>query len=280
MRVVIVDTDSEFRQGLVSQLRRWNFDSAGMPNAPALYRDLVVHPCDTVVLASDLPGENGYSVARYLRAANRIGIVMLSTEATIERRLECLTSGADACLVKPVDLRELVATLHSVNQRVHPWPEAVSAPGDEAGHWTLLTHSWQLVAPTGARIALTAHEYALLALLVGRKGAVASRREIIGEFGLDYRHYDERRLEAIVSRLRRKLEPHQGEAKPLQTAHGFGYAFTAPTSMCSGLARSARERPIDPPGGAQRGGACAAPRAAPAAGTRHGEALALAQGEA
>lgn len=279
MRVVIVDTDSEFRQGLVSQLRRRNFDSAGMPNAPALYRDLVVHPCDAVVIASDLPGENGYSVARYLRAANRIGIVMLSTEATIERRLECLTSGADACLVKPFDLRELVATLHSVNHRVHPWPEAASAGSaadDAGGRWTLLTYSWQLVAPSGARIALTAHEYALLALLISRKGAAASRREIIGEFGLDYRHYDERRLEAIVSRLRRKLEPHQAEAKPLRTAHGFGYAFTAPTVMCSRLTRPALERPTDPPDGA----AYTAARVARAPGPRHGEALALAQGEA
>lgn len=279
MRVVIVDADTEFRQGIVSQLRQRNFDTAGMADAPALYRDLVARPCDAVVLDPDLPGENGYSVARYLREMNRVGIVMLSTEATIERRLECLANGADACLAKPVDLRELVATLHSVSHRVNPLPDSASPTHDAANHWTLLAHSWQLIAPTGARIALTAHEYSLLALLVSRGGSAASRREIIGKFGRDYRHYDERRLESIVSRLRRKLAPHQGDAKPLQTAHGFGYAFTAPAAMCSRSAAPASDRPIELPDVASRAVPCTAPRAMRAGVTSHWEDLALAQGE-
>jgi DNA-binding response OmpR family regulator len=231
MRIVVVDSDGEFRQGLVSQLRQRQFDTAGAADAASLYRDLAARPCDAVVLDPDLPGENGYSVATYLRDSNRVGIVMLSREASLERRLECLASGADACLPKPVDLRELVATLANMNYRVTRRQQSAPPADNASDNWTLLAHNWQLIAPTGTCIALTACECSLLSLLVEREGAAVSRREIVTAFGHDYRHYDERRLEAIVSRLRRKLEPHQGASKPLQTAHGYGYAFTASATV-------------------------------------------------
>jgi DNA-binding response OmpR family regulator len=233
MRILIVDPDGEFRDGLVTQLRKLKFDTMGVADAPSLYRNLVTHPCDAVILAPDLPGETGYSVASHLRNSSSVGIVMLSRESSIERRLECLESGADACLSKPVDLRELAATLDTVNRRVNRSQRAASGRGGVSERWTLLPHNWQLIAPTGTCIALTAYECSLLALLVARKGAAVSRREIVAALGYNYQHYDERRLEAIVSRLRRKLEPHKGASKPLQTAHGFGYAFTAPAEMAS-----------------------------------------------
>ena len=59
--------------------------NAGAADAASLYRDLAARPCDAVVLDPDLPGENGYSVATYLRDSNRVGIVMLSREASLER---------------------------------------------------------------------------------------------------------------------------------------------------------------------------------------------------
>jgi CheY-like chemotaxis protein len=94
MRIVIVDPDSEFRQGLVTQLRRRQFDTVGAADAASLYRDLAAHPCDVVILDPDLPGENGFSVASYLRNTSHVGIVMVSLEASLERRLECLASVA------------------------------------------------------------------------------------------------------------------------------------------------------------------------------------------
>jgi DNA-binding response OmpR family regulator len=227
MRIAIVDTDSEFRQRLVAHLRIRQFDSAGFADAASLYRHLAAHPCDAVILDPDLPGENGFLIASYLRNTSDVGIVMISREASIERRLECLTSGADAYLVKPMDLRELVATLATVSRRINYSQAARSPRLGGADSWTLHANSWEITSPAGTCIALTSYECSLLSLLIRRKPAAVSRQEIVAEFGHDYLHYDERRLEAIVSRLRRKLKPHQGSSKPLQTAHGFGYAFTA-----------------------------------------------------
>jgi DNA-binding response OmpR family regulator len=198
--------------------------------------------CDAVLIDPTLPGEDGYAVARFLRGLNRTGIVMLCDRATAQRSGELPASGVDAFLPKPVHLHELIVTLQSIapnrNQVV---PQALPPTGD-TGCWTLVTHGWELIAPGGARISLTSYEYSLMRLLFQRQGAVASRVEIVATFGLDYQLYDERRLEAIVSRLRRKLDPHVASSKPLQTAHGFGYAFTAPSRICFHLTLPATSR--------------------------------------
>jgi DNA-binding response OmpR family regulator len=231
MRVIVVDPDTEVRHDLVNQLRKRQFDPTGVDDAASLYRDLAARPCDAVILEQTLPGEDGLSVASYLRKISRIGIVMLSHDASLEHRLSCLTSGADVCLTKPVDMRELVATLGSLNRRANGSLGVLAAANSAATAWTLMSNTWQLISPTGASIGLTSSECSLLSLLMQKSGAAVSRQEIVAEFGHDFRYYDERRLEAIVSRLRRKLEPHQGSFKPLKTAHGFGYAFTAPASI-------------------------------------------------
>lgn len=231
MRVIVVDPDSKLRNDLVNQLRKRQFEPTGVDDAASLYRHLAAHPCDVVILESTLPGEDGLSVASYLRKISRIGIVMLSRETSLEHRLDCLTSGVDVCLAKPVDLRELIATLASLSRRVNGSHASMAAVNGPATTWTLLSNTWKLVSPAGASIELTSSERSLLSLLMQNSGAAVSRQEIVAEFGHDYRYYDERRLEAIVSRLRRKLEPHHGSLSPLKTAHGYGYAFTAPASI-------------------------------------------------
>lgn len=232
MRVIVVDPDTEYRHHVVRELRKKRFESSGVDDAASLYRDMAARPCDVVVLESALPGEDGLSVASYLREISRIAIVMLSRNGSLEHRLACLTSGADALLPKPVDFRELIATLTSVKRRIRDQQPAAPATTAPATDWTLLSNSWLLISPAGASIGLTASEHSLLSLLMRKNGAAVSRQEIVAELGYDFRHYDERRLEAIVSRLRRKLEPHESGAKPLKTAHGFGYAFAAPASVC------------------------------------------------
>jgi DNA-binding response OmpR family regulator len=241
VRIVVVDTDIEFRQRLIFQLRQKSHDVTGVPDAPALYRYLAANACDVVILDPDLPGEDGYAVTRHLRSGSGINIIMLSALDSIENRVQGLSCGTDAYLIKPVDLRELTATLESVNRRSNN--QALVPPETTQENWLLLAYSWQLISPRGDCVTLTAYECQLLALLVERLGAPVSRREIVEAFGHDYRHYDERRLEAIVSRLRRKLEPFHGGTTPLQTAHGFGYAFTAPaaTRSLAGPVPSRRE---------------------------------------
>jgi DNA-binding response OmpR family regulator len=231
MRVIVVDPDSELRNDLVNKLRKMPFDPAGVDDAASLYRELAARPCDAVILESNLPGEDGLSVASYLRKVSGIGIVMLSHNASLEHRLICLTNGADVCLAKPVDLRELVATLVSLGRRVNGSRAAIAAVNKPGTMWTLLSNTWQLISPAGTSIGLTSTEFSLLSLLMKESGAAVSRQEIVAEFGHNYRHYDERRLEAIVSRLRRKIEPHDGSMKPLKTAHGYGYAFAAPACI-------------------------------------------------
>ncbi|WP_118185501.1 response regulator transcription factor [Paraburkholderia phosphatilytica] len=232
MRIVIVDQDVAFREALVSQLGQRKFDAFGVGDAASLYRDLLIRSCDTVVIDPALPGEDGFAVAHFLSGLNRTGIVMLCERPAAKLSDALPARGVDAFLPKPVHLHELIVTLKSISPRKKQVRPQAMPPTDAPGCWTLVTHGWQLIAPDGARISLTSYEYSLMLLLFQRNGAAVSRVEIVSTFGLDYQFYDERRLEAIVSRLRRKLDPHLGRSKPLQTAHGFGYAFTAPARIC------------------------------------------------
>lgn len=245
MRIVIVDPDVKSRQALVSQLQRRKYDVIGVGDAASLYRELLARPCDAVVIDPALPGEDGYTVARFLSGLKRANIVMLCDPDVAARSGVRPPDAISAYLPKPVDLDDLIVAIDSVKSRPSLRPPRVFPQDVTAGRWTLITHGWQLIAPTGACIRLTSYEYSLMQLLFERKGAVVSRLEIVSTFGLDFQLYDERRLEAIVSRLRRKLSPHQGSSKPLQTAHGFGYAFTAPVKIDSGSASNATARSTD-----------------------------------
>ncbi|MGF6551740.1 response regulator transcription factor [Paraburkholderia youngii] len=231
MRIIVVDADKQSRHDVVRQLRNKRYTATGVDDAASLYRNLAAEPFDVVILDSTLPGEDGLSVARYLREFSQVVVIIFSDDPSLEHRLACLASGADACLIKPVDSRELVAILASFNRRAGTRHVVAPAANASAGAWTLLSNSWQLVSPVGTVIALTSAEHSLLSLLMRQSGAPVSRKDIVAELGHDYRHYDDRRLEAIVSRLRRKLKLHQGVARPLKTAHGYGYAFTAAATI-------------------------------------------------
>jgi DNA-binding response OmpR family regulator len=245
MRIVIVDPDVKFRQALISQLRRRKYDVIGVGDAASLYRDLLTRPCDAVIIDPALPGEDGYTVAGFLSSLKRARIVMLCDPDTAARSDVCPTDAISAFLPKPFALRELIATIDRIDPRSGTRAPREPAQDSMPGLWMLVRQGWQLIAPTGASIRLTSYEYSLMHLLFERQGAVVSRLEIVSTFGLDFRLYDERRLESIVSRLRRKLSPHQGASKPLQTAHGFGYAFTAPVKIESGSASNTAMPPPD-----------------------------------
>ncbi|MGI4814919.1 MAG: response regulator transcription factor [Janthinobacterium lividum] len=225
IRIVVVDDEAEFRDEIVFQLRHEGFDAFGVPDGAALFRHLAAHGCDIVILDRGLPGEDGNSIARHLSARDDLGVIMLSAHGYVDDRVEGLASGADAYLVKPADPRELRATIASIMRRLER-RGAAAAPAATEG-WQLFPQTWELAAPSGERVTLTAYECSLLSLLIARAGSPTSRRDIIESLGHDYRHYDSRRLEAIVSRLRRKLERLSADTTPLQAAHGFGYAFTA-----------------------------------------------------
>lgn len=230
MRIVVVEDDADLRGELVFNLSDDGFNVAGVGDGASLYRELQQQPADMVILDIGLPGEDGFSIARRLRddpSSHSIGIIMLTARGELDNRVRGLKNGADVYLVKPVDFLELRACIESLSRRL-----SVAKPVSPAGRWGYFPAQWELVSPYGAKIKLTLSEKKLIEILIREPGKAVKRREIIvSGFDESPAYYDERRLEAIVSRLRRKIEQAYPFSQPIQSAHGVGYAFTEPVTQ-------------------------------------------------
>lgn len=229
LSVGLLEDSDELREEMLFGLTQFGFDAWGASSAPELYRLLGERPCHIVVVDIGLPGEDGFSVAARLRAASSIGIVMLTARGHLEDRVRGLQGGADAYLVKPVDLRELSATLQGLARRlrlssgVAPLPRAESPQFD----WHLNAEEGALVAPGGtAQLRLTHSEQVFISCMLQQTGKVVSR-EVLAQ-ALDpgsHFEYDLHRIDMLVSRLRRKAEA-SGMSLPLRAIRGRGYVFS------------------------------------------------------
>lgn len=232
MFVAVLERDAAERAQLAAPLRKAGHHVTELAHASALTRHLAAHRCDIVVVSSHDPHEPSDATIARLRARRLIGIVALVDGQQHEARIAALESGADACVTRPYDSRELTASVESLARRIrdaqdhHRLDDEADDSAKPSDAWLLVSRKWLLLSPDGEQVQLTATECSLLSLLLAHAGKPVSRREIVTALGHDYRHYDERRLEALVSRLRRKLGRHPEEV-PIRVAHGFGYAFTA-----------------------------------------------------
>lgn len=232
-RVVVVEDERPLREDMVEYLSAQGFHAKGAENSTALDAILAEGaPYDLAVLDINLPGESGFGIAARLRQQGGIGIVMVSARSSIGDKVVGLEVGADAYLVKPVDLRELEAQLRSLLRRVGPRRETAEPPPEvaAAAEQAWVFHSVQrfLVSPEGASVPLTSAEFSLLRLLLERPGEPVSRQTI--SRALYRRDHDagDRAIDSLVRRLRLKIEEHAGGAAPIRSAHAIGYVFAAP----------------------------------------------------
>lgn len=224
-RVAVIEDNGDLREEIVFHLSHAGYQAEGVADGPGLDRVLQADAPDVVVLDIGLPGEDGFSIATRLRRDHpEIGIVMLTARSLLEDKLQGLALGADAYLVKPVDLRELIAVVASVGRRL-PARQA-----DNDSGWQLDTRRRAVVSPAGVTASLTHTEYLLMLQLAQAAPQVASRRVLIEALGHDFLQFDERRIEAAISRLRKKLQLGANES-PLRSARTQGYVFAAPIKI-------------------------------------------------
>lgn len=238
IRVALVEDDLDLLEDIAFALRDEGFEVATSACGKELDCEMAKARFDVVVLDIGLPGEDGLSIARRLRASQpELGIIMLTARTVASARVQGMEEGADAYLGKPTDLRELALVIHALVRRL-----SVAKPPDAAA-LTLVTSENLLFTPQGVQVDLTPTETLLLTRLVRMTGNKASRRQIIEGFGETYFDYDERRLEAIVSRLRRKLEVAGLPADTVQAVRGSGYVLNAPVQERTGRRHNSAAAP-------------------------------------
>jgi len=221
--VSIVEDEPVLRQEMAFQLGHCGFAVETFDCASAFYRYLAVRPHTIAVLDIGLPGEDGLSICQHLREHDTdMGIVFLTARGLRDDRLAGLTVGADAYLVKPVDMDELVLILKRLALRFAApllAPKLTSAQGA----WTMEPGSGFISAPNGVRVRLSIIEGQLLRILLAKGGTACNHAEMATALGLHPDEFSKHRAEVIVSRLRNKVARDSGQNLPLESVRGVGY---------------------------------------------------------
>ncbi len=228
-KIVIVDDDARIRDLLRRFLSQEGFDVLMAEDARALARILQRESVDLLVLDLMLPGEDGLSICRRLRAeGQKVPIIMLTAKGEDVDRITGLDIGADDYLTKPFNPRELLARIHAVLRR-RPAQEVPGAPGNDQE----VIAFGDFVFDLGARslkkadqdIALTTGEFAMLKVLARHPRQPLSRDKLAQlARGREIEPFD-RSLDVQVSRLRKLIEADPAHPKIIQTIWGVGYVF-------------------------------------------------------
>jgi DNA-binding response OmpR family regulator len=194
-----------------------------------------------VVIRLDAITGDALSLFTRLRAAAVAGLVVLLPAGNVDDKVLALRMGADICLADPVHFRELEAVLRSLSRRLDeravPSVSRQAHTDDRSGCWGLDSRAWALVTPRGRQVPLSRAEYQLMQSLVTQPGVPVGRHVIGAALGNAERACDGRGIDAIVTRLRRKVASLVGETLPLRSARCYGYVFAAPIDHLDAVAR-------------------------------------------
>jgi two-component system, OmpR family, response regulator len=227
--ILVVEDDRETRSLIAKYLRSNGCNVATASDGREMARALADQRVDLLILDVMLPGEDGLSLCRKVRAESQLPIIMLTARGEDIDRILGLEMGADDYLAKPFNPRELLARINAVLRR-QAAAQIVSAVN---GATALTFQGWQidfrlreLRNPAGARVAMTSAEFDLLRTFCERPGRVLSRESLLDLTQGRNAGSFERSIDVLVSRIRRKIETDPQEATMIKTVRSGGYLFT------------------------------------------------------
>jgi DNA-binding response OmpR family regulator len=224
-RLLVVDDEADIQLLLVAMLEEVGFEVEAVGDGPAALLAAMERPPDLVLLDLALPGMDGFSVLRELRARSDVPVVVLSGRPTELDRVTALERGADDYVVKPGSAADLVARIRAVLRRSQPAPErSILTWG------TLRIDTRAREIHVGDReVHLTTLEFELLTFLARHPRLALSREELLrAVWRSDSAWQDPETVTEHVRRLRRKLEEAGLDHDPITTLRGFGYRFDPP----------------------------------------------------
>jgi two-component system response regulator MprA len=226
-RVLVADDDRAIRDALVRALELEGYEAVAVPDGAAALEESRRQPVDVLVLDLMMPGVDGLTVCRVLRAEkDRTPILMLTARTETVDRVAGLDAGADDYLAKPFALDELLARLRALLRRARPLDD----DGDDSSRVQVADLRLDPAARRAWRgdreVELSKTEFELLELLARNAGIVLEHTTIYDRiWGYDFGP-DSKNLSVYISYLRRKVEEPEG-AKLIHTVRGVGYTLRA-----------------------------------------------------
>ena len=229
--IVVVDDEDDVRETFQEYLVQHGFRVTTLSRGAEL-RELVEsdEAFDLAILDVTMPGEDGLSLARFLREQRSTGIIMVTAAGGTVDRIVGLEMGADDYIAKPVDLRELLARVKAVLRR-YPKGTAAFPQGAESkiidfGKCRLNLDAHKLFDEDGREIPLTSMEFDLLKAFAERPNRVLSRDQLLElAHNRDWEPFD-RSIDIRIARIRRKVERDPGKPQVIKTVRGAGYIFS------------------------------------------------------
>ena len=238
-RVIVVDDEPDLRSMIAEYLGKQGFGVRAAADGRELDAHLAAEFPDILILDVNMPGEDGFAIARRLRAKSAVPILMLTAADDIVDRVVGLEVGADDYLTKPFDLRELLARIRALLRRAVMPAAAISAaeapitastaadPGSKVrfGRLLLDLDARRLVQSDGTEWALTTTEFNLLAAFAHHPNRVLSREQPLDLAQSRGDDVFDRSIDVRIARIRRKVELDPERPQAIKTVRGAGYIF-------------------------------------------------------
>ncbi len=235
-RIIVVEDEPDLREAVAEYLGASGYDVVTAENAVAARALFETQSFHLAVLDIAMPGEDGLSLGRWLRSKTPIGIIYATAAGTALDRIVGLELGADDYIVKPYELREVLARVRSVLRRV-PQPAEPQASKTETGNRRFMNFGGfqadfdgrLVIGANGAVIEMAKSEFDVLEVFLTRANRLLTRAAISEAIGFVEDPESSRAVDIRIMRLRKKIEADPANPKFLRTVRGEGYIFSLPS---------------------------------------------------
>ncbi|WP_374373231.1 response regulator [Dongia sp.] len=240
--ILIVDDDRQIRQRLAKFLREHGLSVSEAGNGREMQALLQRGQIDLVVLDVMMPGDDGLTLCRQLRAETPMPIILLTALSGDTDRIVGLELGADDYVTKPFNPRELLARIRALIRRAglqaNAGTTAVRSAIYHFAGWSLDVNRRALTSPDKILVVLTSSEFDLLVVFAENAQRALNREQLLEHLHGRVTNQFDRSIDVHISRLRRKIEPDPQNPTLIKTIRHEGYFFT-PTVVMNGTAATA-----------------------------------------
>ncbi|WP_051680053.1 response regulator [Pseudorhizobium marinum] len=232
-RVLLVEDDEEIAVMVLEMLTENGLEAIAVGSSSHMDDALRKRAFDLIVLDAMLPGEDGFSICRRLRASSTVPIIMLTALGDEINRIVGIELGADDYVTKPFHPREFMARIKGLLRRASYGADQPQQPAAmQFAGWQIDPILRQLVNPDGVHVSMTTAEFDILLAFCQNPGRVMTREQLLRMTHAGLAGPVQRSIDVHISRVRQKIEPNVREPTVIKTVRLGGYMFTPKVEVC------------------------------------------------